>query len=765
MSSPPPTYPRLFPLSGGIGESPVSFAQQQQQHQLSPSKRSMAGASDGRSSVETTSTSRKASRDGFLSGGGTMSVERQTKGSSDPSLPRGRDRSNSSTASIPKPISDPLRAPSPPFSYNPSRPPPPQPTLPRSKHLQPARLPFSSSSPDLRSLSHSHQPSTDKQSRSRQLAYASTTCDTWVYPQPKLKPFLITPPSSPPAVPLPNEKSARNSPSPVKKDLLSRFPSIGRSISSAHNKRRPSLPEFVTPDESSDIRVLREGDQREQEKILWAAAARKGSVSRKGRNRSGSGASRGELGASTGTTSTRGVKLSFDFLSKPPSDERDGRSSAPLEAHEKSTRPRKASSQGDLRAIQASSRGRDSGGDRGGGLDPRISAEREHEQPYVSTKHHHPFLGRPLPPSSSVVDIGPDGIWNELPQPSSSQGPEDAGPTRFVIGQALSPDSAPDSSASSSNGSHDPRTHRRYASQASRSISSLDAFHARFPPSPGHAGTFKKSHGRASTISSSSRLLVPSSQDQSIAAPLTSAPPFLENRSWIRESQDALLNVSNDSSRRGSHEHDSVRKVASSSSMRVHPSTSGKVIADNWTFPPSPANTASNGSSPEFAQHQPYRGSSSSQHPTIAAHASSVGSHYSLQAAPLFSYDNYETLFYEPPTSPVRVHAPPPSSDGEGETWSETGFGEEIFDPDAPDVRPPIIRHVSRTLSVPSPDNNNRDRLSRSSIHSIAGELGDLSASFPFPPRPTASGPSLSSASFVTTASYVTADSHITVTP
>ena len=467
-------------------------------------------------------------------------------------------------------------------------------------------------------------------------------CDAFVYPQPKLKPFLITPPSSPPAAPLPTEtQPSRNSPSPVKKDtLLSRLP----SISSAHrNKRRPSLPAaFVTSDESSDIRVLREGDEREQEKVQWAAAARKGSISRaastlgggKGRNRSDSGSSRGELGASTGTTSTRGVKMSFDFLSKPPSDERNGRSSAPLEAHEHSARPRKASSQGDLRAVEPSSRGRDSGG--GGGLDPRISAEHQHEQPYASTTHHHPFLGRPLPPSTSVVDIGPDGIWNELDKPSSSLGHGSSEPTRFVIGQALSPETAPDSSASSSNDSHDPRTHRRYPSQASRSISSLDAFHARFPPSPAHAGSFKKSHGRANTLSTSPRLILPSSQDHSIAAPLTSAPPFLENRSWIRESQDAPIDLPGDSSRRGtSQEQEYLRKVASASSMRAHPSTSGKTIAENWSFPPSPANTGSIESSPDFAQP---RGSTSSQH---GGAPSSVGSRYSAQA-PIFSYDNYE---------------------------------------------------------------------------------------------------------------------------
>jgi hypothetical protein len=494
-------------------------------------------------------------------------------------------------------------------------------------------------------------------------------CDTFVYPQPKLRPFLITPPTSPPIAQLGRDTSPEPPGASSMRELLNRFPSSRRSQSYSAmrpiNNRRPSLPaEFVTSDESSDIRVLREGDQREQEKIAWAKATQKGSLSRaasqlsvKGRKRSGS-TGRGELGTSMGSQGrSSGNKLSFDFLAKPPVDERTGeeRASAPPEGKRKSSAPRKSSSQGDLRAQQSSLRGH-------GGQESRVPTHHA-PQPSYGSSNHHPFLGRPLPNSSSVIDIGPDGIWNELDREASASGgvggADEEGEvalSRFVVGEAISSETA-DSSASSSRGSYE-RTHRRYASQASRSISSLEAFHARFPPSPRATGSFQKSHGRANTISSSSARLLAvdtqsSQENRSVSPSLGSAPLYLEqhNRSWVREAQDStLLSISNDPSRRGSASD--VRKVASASSLRVHPSTSGKVVGDDWTFPPpSPDATASAGSLPDI----PQQASSSRQRSFIlrkpvasssngAGVHSSIGSAYSTTTAraPLFSYDNYE---------------------------------------------------------------------------------------------------------------------------
>ena len=647
-------------------------------------------------------------------------------------------------------------------------------------------------------------------------------CDTFVYPQPKLKPFLITPPSSPstgPPTPDRRPSGTAGDPPPVsappKKDFLSRFPSARRSTAD----RRPSLPNIAasTPDEASDLRLLREGHEREQEKIAWAAAARKGSVSRSGstlgRKRSGSAAAQnrgGEsaLGMSTGSTSTtRGPKRSFDFLSKPPPGDKDkgrsGRSSAPLEELEKAHvhgggGPRKISSQGDLRAAaeaaSPSSRQDRLGAGEGGGPTsvrkppPGASASLAHI--FIPTENPHPFLGRPLPSStshSSVVDIRPDGLWDALspadapPLPSGSSSsssnqsqprtaqlylPEQE-PFRYEIGQAISPDPPPGSSSASSSNSTQ-RTHRRYASQASRSISSLDAFHARFPPSPttGQAGGpalgadgARRTHGRASTVSPATmRAALPG---------LASAPPLEPNRSWGLEAQEAGAGP---------------RKVASSSSMRVHPSTSGNVLAPSpaitaggekvsasagrggWTFPPSPA------ASPNPMQQQHSRGGSGSFSRPLVQQQQQEGSPISQYAptrrsgaeegGPLFHYEDYEVsprsfclatlafrpdllipfcaqqgLFFEPPQTPQyhsQPHAPPPSSVGDNSDVDDDENDNDrwVPPPSNRESHPPIVRNVSVS-------NRRRTDDPRYSVQSITGEMGDLSAAdFPRPPPP-----------------------------
>jgi hypothetical protein len=100
---------------------------------------------------------------------------------------------------------------------------------------------------------------------------AGGSCEMFGLPQPKLKPFLITPPASPPRA----ERSyAHRSPSldnpsrPYQATASSNFPSTSR----------PKQPHVAFPDEASDVRVKREGNEREEERARWAAAARKGGI-------------------------------------------------------------------------------------------------------------------------------------------------------------------------------------------------------------------------------------------------------------------------------------------------------------------------------------------------------------------------------------------------------------------------------------------------------------------------------------------------------
>lgn len=174
MSHVQASYPRAFPPSGGIGESPVSSkaALQQQQASHSPFGRRSRGGSTS-SSVETVSSSRK-SRDGPVHAGRVSGERHQPRASSSATVVHGgRERSGSTatTTSMLKPISDPVRAPSPSHAYTPSRAPPPRPRQ-QPPQAQAFRLPFSSSSPDLRNLAHSQPPTAHKKS-SKQLVYGS----------------------------------------------------------------------------------------------------------------------------------------------------------------------------------------------------------------------------------------------------------------------------------------------------------------------------------------------------------------------------------------------------------------------------------------------------------------------------------------------------------------------------------------------------------------------------------------------------------------
>jgi len=88
---------------------------------------------------------------------------------------------------------------------------------------------------------------------------ASTFCDTIVYPQPKLKPFLISPPPTP-----------RSSTSP----------SIASGVDRSDPDLVPLPRESETTDESArrltfEERVRREGETREHERAAWARAATK----------------------------------------------------------------------------------------------------------------------------------------------------------------------------------------------------------------------------------------------------------------------------------------------------------------------------------------------------------------------------------------------------------------------------------------------------------------------------------------------------------
>ena len=628
-------------------------------------------------------------------------------------------------------------------------------------------------------------------------------CDTFVYPQPKLKPILITPPSSPAASPAITRQPSESADPPPRKDFLSRLPSVRRSNLSRSADRRPSLPNLAsTSDEASDLRVLREGHEREQEKIAWAAAARKGSVSRAAsqlgrgstggsRKLSGSGMTPtkgGDLGQSTNASSNmRGPKTSFDFLTKPP--DRSGRSSAPLATTAKSHSPRKAVSQNDLRGFEPTSPsdgGQPFGGVSGSPRKPTAALARLFAPPPTSEGNPHPFLGRPLPSSNSlasVVDIRPDGLWEGAGEPSSSsQGHADQDePTRYEIGQAISPDPPAETTSSSQSSSSTQRTHRRYASQASRSISSLDAFHARFPPSPisasGSGPALKpdgqrRAHGRASTISPGTT--------QTILPGLASAPALLDtHRSPFRESQE-------ESSQQA-------RKVASSSSMRVHPSTSGSVHlgpAVEWTFPSSPGQTPTTSHttgafperSPNPMQAQHARGGSGSfSRPLVPENRD--GSQYAMRTSQagegsgqgggaLFHYENYEVslpvyacnvfplltclfsprqgLFFEPPQTPI-IRAPPPSSYGGDD---DSVAASEDDDDDHRHRGPLVVRNVS----VTSPTHSSHQE-GRYSVQSITGEMGDLSAAdFPRPPPPQMTGES-DVASFFTAASRMNSSS------
>lgn len=175
-----------------------------------------------------------------------------------------------------RPVPAPSTAPSPSPNY---LSPKPQQTLgvPRSDgrslspYLRTKPLPQSVSTPNLHfeTLPPVPPPRVERSHRKQTSYEVSTFCDTFVYPQPKIKPFLISPPPTPQSLdsatfdsqPLPTSVSNR-----PKQEPPTVFSVPGRSSLD----RRFSVETIVPLEE----RVRKEGEAREYERAAWARAAK-----------------------------------------------------------------------------------------------------------------------------------------------------------------------------------------------------------------------------------------------------------------------------------------------------------------------------------------------------------------------------------------------------------------------------------------------------------------------------------------------------------
>lgn len=552
-------------------------------------------------------------------------------------------------------ISDPRLSNDPDHAFSPSRPPPPvQPPASASRatfphdgdHLlcSPPRL-CSASVPDLRSKRQQQQSdrTTSKALSARQLAFeASTACDSFVYPQPRLKPFLITPPASPQLSRPMNFQVLRTvlDDCPVKQTSLT---NDRMRWSSVLEKRRKS----ATPDQVSSTQVLREYQEREEERVRWADLARKRSIATRSSGKSGH--SRARSGTSSfsrsgrtvdgeDTTSNKGggFKTSLDQLFRPsPCLSVDTHFSDILRV------TRKATSYGDLRGNAA------------GLSKPRhvriADAPKQIPRQQDLENGHGPHF-KSLSTHMDVVDISE---WREPLYSSQSASPRsssssDGGQivdlsvapsplTRYQIGEAVS--SAGSVALPSSDGAFHGR-HLSHSGASSGSTSSLKVYHQRFPPSP-HAsistdfGSFEWHQTHNVARSESSIHFGPMASyaqgSRSRLSPLYT-PPALDQSGWFASRSSSQVSTASGSNRRPASEN---KPRGAEMDTRV-----------GWTFPPSPAPMSSDRSTPippgETLIESPTSALAGIQRLEDGERNQRASQTSPTVGVPLFSYDNYQ---------------------------------------------------------------------------------------------------------------------------
>lgn len=360
-----------------------------------------------------------------------------------------------------------------------------------SPYLRTKTLPTSRSAPNLSVPSPPR--SGEAAPRRKATAYeASTFCDTFVYPQPKLKPFVISPPQTPRSDSSstfsagPNPDAAHAGDSPV-------LETAGTLASSgvARAADRQSVGAAAGSRLTFEERVRREGETREHERATWARAAHQASLSKsfdvKRQRRRSKSLTYLQGRPVLDDPPSPEVPSSFDFLRHDPTtptkkkaaeaaSHRPAESRSPLRSAMKAIR--RSTSLGQL--PQPSDHGRSQ---------PAPQLPRVQIFDALQMPHQLAAAGRSLRTSSpapseanSVVDIGFDeaeaNVWKAPARPVIAV--EDVGAAgddgvRDEVGLALSPvtddrDSRPPSS----------RDRHRQPSRAG-SVSSIQAFHRRFP--------------------------------------------------------------------------------------------------------------------------------------------------------------------------------------------------------------------------------------------------------------------------------------------